>query len=248
MKEKGKIRMQANGRAGELYVDGEIGGFFGVEASDVRYSLNALAREGVELVDVLINSIGGSYTEGIAIAGTMERFPGTLNTINIGAAFSAASVVLQGTANGGTRRIVPGALTVVHEPRVSTEGNETELRAMADRLAIVRDAAVEAYVSRLDITAESIRELMAGPAGQDGTWLTADETVAQGFADAIEETRQASFPENFVEQMRVKIPDFARAAIERAQQQAALTQAARETDAFARLCVVNMMLHRMGGY
>lgn len=129
---------------------------------------------------VRINSPGGFVYQGIAIHTHLASRDATV--IVDGLAASIASVI----AMAGKRVLIaPGAMMMIHNPWNIAMGDSDELRKHADVLEQIRDSLLTIYANRTGQTRERISKMM-----ESETWLSADEAVAQGFADALLESEQ----------------------------------------------------------
>ncbi len=158
--------------------DGDYGdGFPYFSAADVRA---ALAKVGKNVrATVRLNSGGGLSYEGNAIAAIFAGHPGGVHVIVEGIAASAASVAACG-AEKITMTI--GSILMLHEASSPAFGfmKSDDYRAGGVALDAVNAAMAEIYARKSSIPVESIRDMMAAE-----TWLTADDAVDAGFADAV---------------------------------------------------------------
>lgn len=136
-------------------------------------------------VRVIVNSPGGSATEGAAILAEFEAH-GRVTGVVRGLAASSASLALC-----GCKEVIlhPAALWMAHLPWMMTIGDERDHRAAAEVLETVgrSDAAVYARFSGHPVA--RIRAWLA-----EELWLSAEEAVALNFADALEEGARAEPP------------------------------------------------------
>jgi len=77
--------------AAVLLIDGEISEWWGVGLSQVS---NELANLNADSITVQINSVGGSVTEGQAIASFLRGYPANVTTNGIGLVASIATIIL----------------------------------------------------------------------------------------------------------------------------------------------------------
>jgi ATP-dependent Clp protease protease subunit len=172
---------KANGKRGEIYIYEAIGeGWYGgITAKSFSDSLKDLGK--VDALDIYVNSPGGSVFDGIAIYNQIARFGGE-KVIHIdGIAASIASVICMA---GSEIRIADNGMMMIHDPWSVAFGTAEEMRKMADSLDKVRETILGTYVSRTEGDREKISDLMTAE-----TWLSADEAVAQGFADKKTEAK-----------------------------------------------------------
>lgn len=166
---------KTNGKRGEIYIYEEIGeGWFGgITAKSFSESMKELGN--VSALDIYINSPGGSVFDGIAIYNQIKRFSGEKIVHIDGIAASIASVIAMA---GDKVKIAANGMVMIHDPWSIAFGTADEMRKMADSLDKVRDTILDTYVIATEGDRQAISDLMAAE-----TWLSADEAVAQGFAD-----------------------------------------------------------------
>ncbi|WP_336488298.1 head maturation protease, ClpP-related [Methylobacterium nigriterrae] len=163
---------------GCIVLHGMVGGSFwdeGFTASDVVHSLAALGPTAD--VTVRINSSGGIAHEGLAIHAVLSAHKGRVTTVVEGLAASAASIIAQA---GDERVMAAGAMMMVHDAAVWTEGNASEHQKSLAYLEVVCASLAAIYADATERPVEEIRSEMAAE-----TWLTAEDAVAKGYADRI---------------------------------------------------------------
>lgn len=167
------------GSSADLYIYGDVTSYpwsdSDVDAYSLTNELNAL--EGVDNINVYINSYGGEVAEGLAIYNALKRHSAKVKTICDGFACSIASVIFM----AGDERIMNDAsLLMIHNPWTYTAGNADELRKEADDLEKIAEASYAAYLSCINIDREQLKELL-----DNETWLTPLEAIEYGFATTI---------------------------------------------------------------
>ena len=152
--------------------------------SDISDFLKSL--DGVEEINLHINSGGGSVFGGIAIYNMLKQHKAKITTHIDGIAASIASVI----ACAGDKIIMPANGTfMVHKPSNFYFGgmNADELRKDAEVLDACQKAILQSYMGKVkdDVTEEQIDKLI-----NDETWLIGGD-VADYFDFEIEESVQA---------------------------------------------------------
>ncbi|MGV0868694.1 head maturation protease, ClpP-related [Corynebacterium kalidii] len=163
----------------ELLIYGEIGG--DVIASSVVSELRELDTEEIT---VRVNSPGGDVYEGLAIMNALRSHPATVTAVVEGLAASAASFI----AVGGADRVVmrPTAELMIHEAMSFIGGNAAEMSRVVSDLDRISANLATVYAERSGGEPDEWRERMRAE-----TWFSADEAVAAGLADAVEDGRAA---------------------------------------------------------
>ena len=152
--------------------------FGGVAARQVIDDLAALGD--VPELTLRINSPGGDVFEGIAVYNALARFPAKVTVHIDGLAASAASLVAMA---GNKTLIAENAMVMVHRPWTALMGDAPELRRQAETLDKAWSAMLATYARRTGRRAATFEQRVAAAGGE--WWMTADEAVAEGFADAV---------------------------------------------------------------
>ena len=172
-----EVRNAGDKRA-EILIYDQIGkGFFedGVTAKQFAADIRALGK--LDVIDVRINSPGGSVFEGLAIYNTLDRHAAHINVFIDGSALSMASVI---SMVGDTVHMAENALMMMHNPHMGAVGDANDMRKAAEILDKHRSAIVTAYTAKSGKSDEQIEALL-----DEETWLTAEEAFSEGFVDAI---------------------------------------------------------------
>lgn len=168
------------GKEASVYIYGDIVSWEWLESDVSSYTLAKEIEslsEDVETINVFINSYGGEVAEGLAIYNSLRRHKAKVKTYCDGFACSAASVVFM----AGDERIMSNAsLLMIHNAWLYTTGDPKQLRKDADDLEIITQASVNAYMNRINITEEALKEMMDAE-----TWIDPSNALEMGFATAI---------------------------------------------------------------
>lgn len=130
---------------------------------------------------VVVNSAGGSATDGAAIAAELARH-GQVECLVQGVAASAASYV---TIGANSILMHTDAVLMIHEPSAFVGGTSGALRDAADILEKLSGIYAAGYARA---TGQPVARIAAWMAAE--TWLSADEALALNFCDGIEGTQQ----------------------------------------------------------
>lgn len=185
-------RFEAKARAdkvGEIHVYDVIGdSWYGITAKQVVQALDGFKREGVKQLEIHVNSVGGSYFDGVTIFNALRRFEGQKTVYVDGLAASAASVV----ALAGDRIITgAGAMWMIHNPLTFAWGYASDLRKEADKLDTISESALQLYAGRTGQSSEDLRAWMDAE-----TWMTPAEALERGFTHETTEVEPAGDPES----------------------------------------------------
>ena len=95
-------------------------------------------------VSLYINSPGGSVYSGLAIYDTMQFIKPDVQTMCVGIAMSAASLLLAGGAKG-KRSALPNSRILMHQPSAGFEGQATDIEIHAREIINLRQRTDEIY-------------------------------------------------------------------------------------------------------
>lgn len=154
------------------------------------YAINAeefareLATITAPVINLRINSPGGSVFDGLAIYQTLRAHSARIVTHIDGLAASIASVI---ALAGDEIRIAAGAFVMIHNPWSIVMGDAAVMRQEADVLEKVAASLAGMYAARTRESAEAMQELMDAE-----TWWNAEEAIAAGYADSIADDKPAN--------------------------------------------------------
>lgn len=160
----------------DVLIHGDIG--FEVRSADIIQQLAGIDGD----VVVRVNSGGGDVYEGLAIMNALRAHPGEVLVIVEGLAASAASFIAVG---GGTRVVCrPHAELMIHEAWAMADGNAADMEKAAGDLDRVSGNLASIYADRAGGDPGLWRQRMRAE-----TWFSADEALAAGLVDAVEDAR-----------------------------------------------------------
>ena len=166
-----------------IYEDGKLtlSGFVGDDLFDDGFTyaqvLTALAEADGEDLVVHINSGGGFASEGSAIHALLAARVGRTDVVVDGIAASAASLIAMA---GETVTMSLGSIMMVHDPARITFGTSTDHQKSVEELEALATTYARVYAEKTGQSVEEARAVM-----QAETWLTPEQAVERGFADAV---------------------------------------------------------------
>lgn len=170
------------GADAELLLYGSISdtSWYGDEVTP-RLFAEELRVLGGKPLTVRVNSPGGDVFAAQSIYNQLKTYGGHITVRIDGLAASAATIV---TCAGDTVIMPSNALYMIHNPATYTWGDANEMRTAANVLDTVRQTIINVYKKRTSnsLTVEELAAMM-----DDETWLTAEEALAYGFVDQIDE-------------------------------------------------------------
>lgn len=153
------------------------GEFWGVSAKEFIDALDSLPKDTSE-IHVHINSPGGEVFEGIAILNALRAHEAKIVTVVDGLAASAASFIAMA---GDEVVMLRNSELMIHDAWGACVGNAADMQKMADELGHFSDNLADVYAAKAGGTVAEWRAVMAAE-----TWFSADEAVAAGLADRID--------------------------------------------------------------
>lgn len=168
---------QAQERA-ELYIFGDITEekWFEEEVSPTSI-VSEIQGIDKPVIDVYIDSYGGSVSAGWAIYAALKNHPAKVRTFGTGFVASAA---LYPFLAGDERYASSLSAYFLHEVQTWAAGNAEALRAAAEDAEKFTEIGVNAFVERAGMEKETVLKLMEAE-----TWLTPEEALSHGIATAI---------------------------------------------------------------
>ncbi len=148
----------------------------GISAKQFRADLKEKASKAT-LIQLRLNSPGGSVTEGAAMLTALDEHPARIEASVDGLAASAASVLAM-----AADRITIGsnALLMIHNPYAGILGDAEELRHTAGILDKIQTQIVDAYMRHATVSKRQISDWMKAE-----TWFTGQEAVDAGLAHEV---------------------------------------------------------------
>lgn len=167
---------------GELHLYGTVGADpfgFDEEHFTSQQVRDALSQHGGGPLTVLLNSGGGYLWEGLAIHNALKGHAAAVTVVVDGIAASAASLL----AMAGDRIVMRlGSTMMIHSPSSQTSGTAADHERAQRALAAQEEEMALIYAARSGKTIEAVRKLMIAE-----TWFTGAESVAQGFAELVDD-------------------------------------------------------------
>ncbi|WP_102707010.1 head maturation protease, ClpP-related [Terribacillus saccharophilus] len=181
MTKKTDVRFEASAddQEASFYIYGPIGGGFFSSENTGNSIRRKLAESKAETIHVHINSPGGSAFEGVTICNLLRNHKAKIVVHIDGFAASAASVI----AMAGDEIIMPeNTMLMIHRASTIEWGNAAVFEKTAKDLRKIDSALAASYKKRFVGEDGELEQLL-----DDETWLTAEEAVAFGMADKVED-------------------------------------------------------------
>lgn len=130
-------------------------------------------------IGMYINSPGGVVTAGLAIYDTMQYVRPKIQTLCVGQAASAASLLLC-AGEKGQRFCLPNSRILVHQPSAAYYGQAADIARHAQEIVKLKRRLNEIYADHTGQTVEAIEKAL-----DRDTYMTSDEAKAFGLVDQV---------------------------------------------------------------
>src|SRR5690348_3267650 len=130
-------------------------------------------------IAMYINSPGGVVTAGLAIYDTMQYIRPGIQTLCVGQASSAATLLLC-AGKKGERFTLPNARVLVHQPSASYYGQAADIARHAQEILKLKRRLNEIYAKHTGQSLEAVEKAL-----DRDTYMTADEAKAFGLIDQV---------------------------------------------------------------
>lgn len=172
-----RVTARAATKAVDVYIYEDVGASFfgGISAKKFADDLKAVGTP--DEIHLHISSMGGDVFDGLPIYRLLVDHPARVVSYVDGIAASIASVIAMA---GEEIHITESGFIMIHDASGLAIGDASDMRQMADTLETVSDSIADVYVARTGKPKKDIRKWMT-----DETWFTADEAIANGFAQKI---------------------------------------------------------------
>jgi ATP-dependent Clp protease, protease subunit len=137
-------------------------------------------------IAMYINSPGGLVTSGLAIYDTMQYIRPSLQTLCVGQAASAASLLLCAGAKG-QRYSLPNSRVLVHQPSASYQGQATDIARHAQEIVKLKRRLNDIYAKHTGQPVEAVEKAL-----DRDTYMTPEEAKAFGLIDEVYSRRPQS--------------------------------------------------------
>ena len=186
--------LETTAREADLTIFGDITSWPWRDSDVASYNIHKELQElDVDVINVHINSYGGEVAEGLAIYNSLRNHSAKVVTYCDGFACSIASVIFMA---GDERIMNEASLLMIHNAWTHGQGNAEELRKMAEDLDKITQQSKTIYLSKTNISADELNELM-----DNESWIDPSEAVEMGFATQIGTSEQSGNPSQSARQL-----------------------------------------------
>ncbi|QPW48952.1 Clp protease ClpP [Bacillus thuringiensis] len=178
-----QMKASANGKSADVFIYGEITKYAWEEYGEVssitfKNELDELG-DGIETINLYINSPGGSVFETMAMIAMLQRHPAKVISYIDGIGASCASVL---PMISDKIIMYANSMLMVHNAWTYASGNADKLRKAADDIERINQSMVQHYLTRAGdkLDEDKLKQLLDAE-----TWLSADEAMEYGLCDEI---------------------------------------------------------------
>jgi len=130
-------------------------------------------------IGLYINSPGGLVTSGLAIYDTMQYIRPPVQTLCVGQAASAASLLLC-AGSKGQRYSLPNSRILVHQPSAAYHGQATDIARHAQEIVKLKRRLNEIYAKHTGQMLDAVEKAL-----DRDTYMTPEEAKAFGIVDEV---------------------------------------------------------------
>ncbi|MGM2417476.1 head maturation protease, ClpP-related [Bacillus cereus group sp. BceL062] len=178
-----QMKASANGKTADVFIYGEITKYAWEEYGEIssitfKNELDELG-DGIETINLYINSPGGSVFETMAIIAMLQRHPAKVISYIDGIGASCASVL---PMISDKIIMYANSMLMVHNAWTYASGNADQLRKAADDIERINQSMVQHYLTRAGdkLDEDILKQLLDAE-----TWLSAEEAMEYGLCDEI---------------------------------------------------------------
>ncbi|MDZ5609750.1 Clp protease ClpP [Bacillus pseudomycoides] len=178
-----QMKASANGKSADIFIYGEITKYAWEEYGEVssitfKNELDELG-DGIETINLYINSPGGSVFETMAIIAMLQRHPAKVISYIDGIGASCASVL---PMISDKIIMYANSMLMVHNAWTYAIGNAEQLRKAAEDIERINQSMVQYYLNRAGdkLDADTLKQLL-----DEETWLSAEQAIEYGLCDEI---------------------------------------------------------------
>lgn len=169
----------------EILIDKEIGGWFGIQARDIKTQLDSVA-DGDD-VKIVIDSPGGDFYEMVSIFNMIRSFTRDkthkVETYIRGMAASAASMIALAAKAGNSENkitVEDNSIFMIHNCWTFEVGDHRVMEKTAKETLRIDELQRDIYERQTKKDRKKLSEMM-----DDDTWLYGQEIIDEGFADVM---------------------------------------------------------------
>lgn len=158
----------------DIYLYGVIGGY---RVNAQRFVDELQAAGDVKTINVYLNTVGGSFYDGLSIYNTLKQHSARVTTRVMGYALSMGSVIMLA---GDRIEAAENSLIMIHRAQGEVRGDADDFLKACEILEKHEACIIPEYSRRLGVSADAVSVLL-----KDETWYTASEAKTAGLVDVV---------------------------------------------------------------
>jgi len=166
--------LSQNGQHLDLFLIGCVGDW-GNDIESFLYRIRQMPN--LLTIDVYINSLGGSFFDGLPIFNLLQMHTAYVTTKVIGYACSMASVIMLA---GDEVQAAQNAIIMIHRAQGVCFGDADDMDKMSEILSVHEQAVIPEYAARLGVSSDEVLTLL-----QEETWYDSQKALDDGLIDTI---------------------------------------------------------------
>jgi len=135
-------------------------------------------------IQIYINSLGGSVSDGLAIYDTMQYVRPPISTISVGISASIAAIILT-AGTKGKRFALPNSRILLHQPSGGVKGVASDIEIHADEIVKIRERLNNILAEH---TGQPIKKIKTDT--DRDFWMLAKQALDYGIIDEVIKTRK----------------------------------------------------------
>lgn len=143
-------------------------------------------------IQIFINSLGGSVSDGLAIYDTMQYVRNPISTISVGISASIAAIILT-AGTKGRRFALPNSRTLLHQPSGGVKGVAADIEIHAGEIVKIRERLNKIIAKH---TNQPLKKIKADT--DRDFWMSAEQALEYGIIDEVIKTRKEILDEEKV--------------------------------------------------
>jgi ATP-dependent Clp protease protease subunit len=143
-------------------------------------------------IQIYINSLGGSVSDGLAIYDTMQYVRPPISTISVGISASIAAIILT-AGTKGRRFALPNSRILLHQPSGGVRGVASDIEIHADEIVKIRERLNNILAEH---TGQPIKKIKSDT--DRDFWMSATQALDYGIIDEVIKTRREIIDEKKV--------------------------------------------------
>lgn len=157
-------------------------------AHHVCSAIMVLGQISSDPITLLINSPGGSISDGMAIIDMMRLSQAHVSTVAYGLAASMGAMILA-AGEPGMRYAMPNAEIMIHQPLTGAQGAASDIDIVAKRILSCKQKIADFLANACGCSADEVLKYM-----DRDSWFSAEEAVKFGLCDAVCEDLPTNLP------------------------------------------------------